>query len=378
MLKKFFFTMLLLLAVVSNAKISNANDSDVDLEDNVLRIETDNSHDIIVVRVNPDDANELEVLIMQFDAPVNLFDFNSEQALFDAADDFRDEYEDIEDVEAIEVYAFGGKDTIIMDTGNLIPCKLVGGDDDDFIIGSHAADEIYGDSDDLQSSDSGDDVIHANAGDDFVRGGPGNDDIRGGLGDDTLRGDDGEDEIRGSIGEDIIYGGPGDDDLYGNSDDDEMYGEAGNDDMDGGSGDDEMWGDTDNDTMLGGLGDDDLYGGNGNDELYGEEGRDALFGGADNDYLDGSFDGEVDALEGGSGADEFVYRYFEYRSITIMTWRTVRQPRWTWINGIPVLHWVNVRIRVPRTITFASTLESELVVDNNATEGDVLTRVEIE
>lgn len=378
MLKRVFFTMLLLLAVVSNAKVSRAHDSDVDLDNNVLRIETDDSHDIVVVRVNPDDADELEVLILQFDAPVNLFDFNSEQALFDAADDFRDEYEDIEDVEAIEVYAFGGKDTIIMDTGNLIPCKLVGGDDDDFIIGSHADDEIYGDSDDLKSTDSGNDEINANAGDDFVRGGPGDDDISGGLGDDVLRGDSGDDEIRGSGGEDTIYGGAGDDDLYGNSDNDEMYGEAGNDDMDGGSGDDEMWGDANNDTMFGGSGEDDLYGGNGDDELYGEEGRDALFGGANNDYLDGAFDGEVDAMDGGSGADEFVYRYFEYRSITIMARQTVRQPRRVWINGIPVLYWVEVQIRVPRTIIYPATLETELVVDNNPTEGDVLTRVEIE
>lgn len=396
MLKRIFFTLLLLLAIVSSGRFSHAHDSDVDLEDHVLRIETDDSHDIVVVRVNPEDADEFEVLILQFDDPVSLFDFNSEEALFDAADDFRDEYENIEDVDSIEVYTLGGNDVIIMDTGSLIPCKLVGGDDDDYIVGSHAADEIYGDGENPAGPESGDDEINANSGDDLVRGGPGDDDINGGLGNDTLHGDAGEDFVRGWSGDDTIYGGTEDDDLYGNSDndemyggpgeddmyggsgDDEMYGGNGDDDMDGGSGDDEMWGEANHDIMFGDTGDDDLYGGNGDDELYGEAGRDALFGGANNDLLDGSYDGEVDAMEGGSGADEFIHRYFEYRSVTIMTWQTVRQPRWTWVNGFPVLRWINVRIRVPRTITFRSTLETESVVDNNLAEGDELTAVEIE
>ena len=104
------------------------------------------------------------------------------------------------------------------------------------------------------------------------------------------------------------------------------------------------------------------------DDLFGEVGRDALFGDANNGLLDGSYDVEVDAMNGVRGLDEFIYRYFEYRSVTSMTWRTVCQPSWTWVNGFPVLRWGNIRIQVPRTITFRSTSETESVVDNNFAE----------
>lgn len=378
MLKKVFFTMLLLLAVVSNAKFSHAHDSDVDLDDHVLIIETDDSHDIVVVRVDPNDADEIEVLILQFDDPVSLLDFNSEEEIIDAADDFRNEYEDIDDVNSIEVYTLGGKDTIIIGAGLQIPCKLVGGDDDDFIFGSSVADEIYGDGENVNGPESGDDEINANAGDDTVYGGPGDDDINGGLHNDTLFGNAGADNIRGWSGDDEIHGGAGDDDLYGNSGNDDLYGDSGEDDMDGGADNDDMWGGSGDDNMYGGTGDDDLHGDSGDDDLYGEAGRDAMFGGNDNDFLDGSYDGETDLMEGGNGADEFVNRYFENRSYTYWEPIYIRVPMWVFNGGrFRVIYENRLVGWITRTGTYQATLEVETVVDYNSVQGDTLSPVEI-
>jgi Ca2+-binding RTX toxin-like protein len=61
-----------------------------------------------------------------------------------------------------------------------------------------------------------------------------------------------------------------------------------------------------NDTLRGGAGNDLLRGGRGNDTLLGQEGLDRIFGDADADFLEGGFDGFLDELNGGTGADTFV------------------------------------------------------------------------
>jgi Ca2+-binding RTX toxin-like protein len=87
------------------------------------------------------------------------------------------------------------------------------------------------------------------------------------------------------------------DTIIGNSLANTLEGNAGADTILGGSG---------NDTLRGGLGNDVLRGGEGNDTLLGQEGLDLLFGDADADFLEGGFDGLLDQLTGGSGADTFV------------------------------------------------------------------------
>ena len=76
--------------------------------------------------------------------------------------------------------------------------------------------------------------------------------------------------------------------------------------LEGNAGADTILGGSGNDTLRGGLGGDVLRGGAGNDTLLGQEGLDQLFGDADADFLEGGFDGLLDQLTGGSGADTFV------------------------------------------------------------------------
>lgn len=71
-----------------------------------------------------------------------------------------------------------------------------------------------------------------------------------------------------------------------------------------------------NDTIRGGGDNDTLRGGAGNDFLFGEQGLDSLFGDADNDYLEGGFDGFLDRLTGGTGADQFA-RYWRRTRTTL-------------------------------------------------------------
>jgi Ca2+-binding RTX toxin-like protein len=71
-----------------------------------------------------------------------------------------------------------------------------------------------------------------------------------------------------------------------------------------------------NDILRGAAGSDTLRGGEGNDELYGESGLDQLFGDAGDDRVEGGFDGLLDRLTGGAGADSFV-SYHRRRPIQI-------------------------------------------------------------
>lgn len=74
---------------------------------------------------------------------------------------------------------------------------------DDFLKGSVARDEIYG--------DDGNDEIDARGNADFVDGGWGDDAIAGGTGNDSLYGSDGNDILAGGKGADTLSGGQGND-----------------------------------------------------------------------------------------------------------------------------------------------------------------------
>lgn len=376
MLRRTFFALLMILALGNASRSASAHDSDVDLDDNVLTIESDDSHDILVVRPNPNDPDEIEVLIMQFDDPVNLFDFASEEEAIDAADDFRDEYYDADDVDAIEIYALGGDDWVLI-TSNL-PCKIVGGNGGDWIYSGNGPDVIWGDDEWVTSGVvGGEDTIAGRGGVDEIHGGPFDDEIRGGTSGDILYGDDGEDTIFGDSGDDDIYGGNHKDTLFGGSDNDDMFGGSGDDDMDGGPGNDTMWGGWHNDTMTGGTGHDELHGEHGDDDLFGEEGQDDLFGGNNNDYLDGGYDGEIDVLEGGSGVDEFVNRYFEVRTYTYYRAEYYYVPTVVWVRGLPRITYVRQVIWVPVSGTYEYNFEVEFLNDYSAADGDILSPVEV-
>jgi Ca2+-binding RTX toxin-like protein len=71
-----------------------------------------------------------------------------------------------------------------------------------------------------------------------------------------------------------------------------------------------------NDTLIGGEGADNLRGGNGNDHIFGRSGADSLTGGDGTDHLYGGLGNDTlyggygfqDQLNGGAGADTFVYK----------------------------------------------------------------------
>jgi Ca2+-binding RTX toxin-like protein len=142
-------------------------------------------------------------------------------------------------------------------------------------------------------------VIYAGDGNDSVTGGNKLDTILGGSGNDKLYGGSGEDEI---IGDDEI------DDLIGGND--ELHGDYGNDELYGGLGADKLFGGQDNDILLGGAQVDTLNGDKGNDQLQGNEGDDILIGVEVNPQLMEELNdpgiGEIDLLEGGTGADKFI------------------------------------------------------------------------
>ncbi|MEW6567040.1 MAG: calcium-binding protein [Chloroflexota bacterium] len=114
-------------------------------------------------------------------------------------------------------------------------------------------------------------------------------------------GGDGDDQLTGSSAANTLSGGAGADTLAGGLGDDRLFGGDGDDILDGGDGADTLSGEAGADTLTGGQGDDVLQGGEGDDTLDGGSGNDVVRGEAGNDTLTTS-DG-VDDLDGGDGDD---------------------------------------------------------------------------
>lgn len=114
----------------------------------------------------------------------------------------------------------------------------------------------------------------------------GDDDLLGSLNDDQMAGGAGQDRLFGRVGRDVLRGQGGDDFLSGGRDDDQLFGNAGH---------DELYGNAGNDYVEGGLGHDDLVGNGGDDVLVGISRKAGNRG-----------QGEVDRLEGMSGADTLI------------------------------------------------------------------------
>jgi len=137
--------------------------------------------------------------------------------------------------------------------------SVIGGDGDDTLTGSNAANSL--------------------------NGGSGNDVVNGGAGRDTILGDGGDDTLSGNAGLDTIFGSRGDDEIYGNGGGDTLYGEQ------------------NNDILFGQNGQDTLYGGGSADELNGGNGRDILIGGRGRDELKGGSNPDTFVFDSGDGAD---------------------------------------------------------------------------
>ncbi|MBI4260640.1 MAG: hypothetical protein HY658_08750 [Actinobacteria bacterium] len=151
---------------------------------------------------------------------------------------------------------------------------VVGGDGDDTLVGTVAADVICG----LD----------------------GNDTLIGMGGNDILLGGDGMDTLIGGGGHDVLNGGPGDDGSFKDFGAVGLFGGAGNDRLVGGPGNDHLFGGMGADRLVAGPGEDVLLAHAGGDTLLGGDGDDLLLGGPGNDVVNGGYtfdcaDYELDA-----------------------------------------------------------------------------------
>ncbi len=217
-----------------------------------------------------------------------------------------------------------GDDQLYGNEGN---DALTGGDGNDCLSGGDGADTLVaGAGDDKLYGDAGEDILDGGAGNDYLNGGDGNDTLVGGEGNDYLKGYGGDDTMDGGAGDDQLYGyegndaltggdgndclsgGDGADTLVAGAGDDKLYGDAGEDILDGGAGNDYLNGGDGNDALIGGAGNDYLKGYGGDDILDAGAGSDTLYGYDGDDLLIGLSDGENDYMDGGKGADSYLFQ----------------------------------------------------------------------
>ena len=247
-------------------------------------------------------------------------------------------------VTAINIFGFGGDDTIQIDSltvGKTVQA-IGGGGNDTIQIDSSVSTGILlngGDGNDVLFGGSGNDVLNGGIGNDWLDGGEGSDSLTGGTGGDVYAFSDaignqtdtvvelaGEgidtlsfaamttaatvnlnsdaslatmaqrivkvgsanqsanfENVFGSSANDFVTGNAANNDLYGNGGNDTLNGVSGNDYLDGGDGNDLLKGGNDGDVLIGGLGSDYILGEAGNDVLNGGDGFNSLLGGLGDD-----------------------------------------------------------------------------------------------
>ena len=228
---------------------------------------------------------------------------------------------------------------------------LIGGNGTDFIRGGNGDDSIDGGEGNDLSLEGGDgnDTLNGGAGNDNLDPGTGNGRVIGGAGEDSFEIDLNNESVGITITTDtaanpnnaivvsevekfLIRGSQGNDSINLKEtvlDTNKIFGRGGNDSVIGGGGKDLFFGEGGNDLLRGENNTDRLDGGDGDDLLQGGSGSEdknilvqslnftsyfgGLYGGVGNDTLIGVDDtvanpgqGEIDYLEGGTGADRFV------------------------------------------------------------------------
>ncbi len=190
-----------------------------------------------------------------------------------------------------------GNDELTSSAGNN---RLEGGDGNDSLTTGAGTDLLIG--------GKGDDKLDSGAGNDRLYGGDGNDELTSSAGNNRLEGGDGNDSLTTGAGTDLLIGGKGNDSLDAGAGNDRLYGGNNDDILLGKDGNDRLEGGNDNDALVGGAGNDLIIGGNGMDNLVDGTGADRLYGGSGNDKLYAWNDNANDQLDGGSGADEFLFQ----------------------------------------------------------------------
>lgn len=268
-----------------------------------LYVEGSNGSDVIMVRLKPDDSQVLEVLQLN-----GTFDF------------------DVDDIKAIAIYGYGGKDNVRVEQSVTTKVAVSGGDGDDTLVaGGSGVDTLRG--------DAGNDQLRGHADADSLDGGEGDNELTLNFTSDpyseyasysrglvTVVGSDEDDQIlirrnaNSSAFYDVVINGVVA--LFSNAQmlRIEIEAQGGNDHVSFGSsfpaipariygedGNDVLYGTSAADRISGGDGNDWISGGAANDTLYGDAGNDRLFGGDGRDYLNGG-DGS-DIIRGGNGKD---------------------------------------------------------------------------
>ncbi len=205
--------------------------------------------------------------------------------------------------------------------------NVVGGDLDDYIVGSH-----------------NNDVLGGGSGKDALFGGDGNDTLLGGRDDDVLHGGAGNDTLAGGFGNDILDGGQGSDTVSYKIDNDESIYRSVTVNLQTGwtdifdgvtqfnhadqlisienvvatNGNDTLTGNDAANTFIAGDGSDTLFGAGGDDLLIGGRGNDTVKGGDGDDVLSGGFGSDVLNGEGGNDTVSYLVDSDEtiYQSIT--------------------------------------------------------------
>jgi hypothetical protein len=116
----------------------------------------------------------------------------------------------------IVVNALAGHDRVVLDPLLTKPATVYGNEGNDVVLGTAAADEIFG--------GDGDDILWGRGGNDYISGEAGGDYLYGEDGDDVLLGGSGNDWLWGGSGADVVNGGANFDQLAGIDGDDLLIG----------------------------------------------------------------------------------------------------------------------------------------------------------
>lgn len=221
MIKKFSMVCLGLLLGLTYGTSAHAQgiNSDVYVNNRVLYVETDSTHDLVTFTIEPSNPYQLTVKIAQFDGAVPLGGAEAMQQSMDDANQSRFARRFLFRFDRVELRLLEGNDVVVVSPEVYVPFLIVGGPGNDDLTGGSGDDDIYGDFEQLDS-----DADLSTSGKDVLNGEAGNDDLFGGSFNDILDGGDDEDYLYGERGNDILYGRHGADHLFGGDNNDTLDG----------------------------------------------------------------------------------------------------------------------------------------------------------
>ncbi|TWU46423.1 calcium-binding protein [Rubripirellula reticaptiva] len=225
MTKKFFFGCWGLLfgliwqSVLSAQQIQN----DVEIRNEVLYVDTDWTHDLVMFSIDPSYPNHLTIHIAQFEELARMGIAMTVEGALEYADESDIVRKRLDQFDRVEVRVLEGDDVVIVHPNVAVPFMILGGPGSDRLGGGSGDDTILGHDQgvSLNPTDAGNDTLFGEAGNDLLFGGPLDDFIDGGADNDHIFGGQGDDQLFGRSGKDYLFGENGDDYIDGEMDGDE-------------------------------------------------------------------------------------------------------------------------------------------------------------